>query len=546
MGKLTQKREEGLIMKAWYLLGAALFLTACGGSSGSGGGGGGSTPAALYGVGGTVTGAVNPGLTLENNGGDSLPVAGTSFEFGTELADGASYAVTVAEHPNQQLCSLTNASGVVAGADVDNVEVLCRYWRTAALIESGSAGDAEAPQIAFDGSGNAIAVWHQSDGTKMNIYANRYTASTGTWGTEELIESSNVGHAIAPQIAVDSTGNAIAVWRQDVGDINIYANRYTASTGSWGTAELIESNSVGNTVSPQIAVDSTGNAIAVWQQSDGIDESIYANRYTASTDSWGTAELIESGNNGQAVQPQIAFDSAGNAIAVWSQSDGGLSNIYSNRYTAGAGWGTAELIATGDADNADRPQIAIDSNGNAIVVWRELSALGAKVSIYASRYTASTDSWGTEELLENSDDGHAFDPQIAIDDDGNGVAVWWQRDSANLRHIYSNRYTPGAGWGTEERIESSDQGHSHYPEIAIDDEGNVIAVWSQNDLVSSGLLYANRYTANTGSWGTEGPIGNGNGSVLQAQVAIDGDGNAITVWRQSDGTYLSIYANRFE
>ena len=74
----------------------------------------------------------------------------------------------------------------------------------------------------------------------------------------------------------------------------------------------------------------------------------------------------------------------------------------------------------------------------------------------------------------------------------------------------------------------------------------MIAVWSQNDLVSSGLLYANRYTANTGSWGTEGQIGNGNGSVFQAQVAIDGDGNAITVWRQSDGTYLSIYANRFE
>gem|GEM_PF-4012226 len=28
-------------MKAWYLLGAALFLTACGGSSSSSGGGGG-------------------------------------------------------------------------------------------------------------------------------------------------------------------------------------------------------------------------------------------------------------------------------------------------------------------------------------------------------------------------------------------------------------------------------------------------------------------------------------------------------------------------
>jgi len=536
-------------MKALYVLGTALFLTACGGggSSSSGGGGGGTTPEPLYGVGGTVTGAVNPGLTLENNGGDSLDVAGNSFEFGTQLADGASYAVTVAEHPNQQLCSLDNASGSVAGADVDNVEVLCRYWRTAALIESGSAGGAGFPQIAFDSDGNAIAVWQQFDGIRNNIYTNRYTASTASWGTEELIESGNSGHALSPQIAIDNAGNAIAVWSQyDGTNYNIYANRYTASTNSWGTEELIESNDVANALSPKIAVDSNGNAIAVWQQSDGNNESIYANFYAASTDSWDTAALIESDNNGQAVEAQIAFDSAGNAIVVWSQSVGGLNNIYSNRYTLATGWGGAELIATGDVDNADRPQIAIDSNGNAIVVWRELSALGAKVSIYASRYTASTDSWGTEALLESSDDGHAFDPRIAMDDDGNGVAVWWQPDSANIRHIYTNRYTPGAGWGTEERIESSDDEHAQYPQIAIDGEGNVIAVWAQHDSATDRLLYANRYTANTGSWGTEALIGNGNGNVLQAQIAIDGAGNAMAVWQQSDGTQESIYANRFE
>jgi hypothetical protein len=534
-------------MKALYVLGTALFLTACGGgSSSSGGGGGGSTPEPRYGVGGTVTGAVNPGLTLENNGGDSLDVAGNSFEFGTQLADGASYAVTVAEHPNQQLCSLANASGSVAGADVDNVEVLCRYWRTAALIENGNAGTALSPKIAFDGSGNAIAVWQQSDGTNINIYANRYTASTGSWGTEELIESS-AGAAVAPQIAVDGAGNAIAVWSQHDGtNYNVYSNLYVASTGSWDTPQLLESNDLASTLSPQIAVDSSGNAIAVWQQSDGNNESIYANRYTASTFSWGTAELIESDNTGQAVEAQIAFDSAGNAIAVWRQSVGANSNIYSNRYTLATGWGGAELVATGDAGDATRPQIAIDSNGNAIAVWRELSALGAKDSIYANRYTASTDSWGTEALLENSDDGHASDPQIAIDDDGNGVAVWYQRDSANLRHIYTNRYTPGAGWGTEERIESSDDGHSQYPQIAIDGEGNVIAVWSQQIDINNVLLYANRYTANTGSWGTEGLIGNGNGNAFQARIAIDGDGNAMAVWRQSDGTHDSIYANRFE
>jgi len=45
---------------------------------------------------------------------------------------------------------------------------------TAALIRNDRAGDAVSPQVAFDASGNALAVWYQHDGTRANIWANRY------------------------------------------------------------------------------------------------------------------------------------------------------------------------------------------------------------------------------------------------------------------------------------------------------------------------------------------------------------------------------------
>ena len=63
-----------------------------------------------------------------------------------------------------------------------------KYWRVPQLIESDDAGNAQYPQVAFDSSGNAIAVWQQYDGTRFNIWANRYTAS-GNWGTAQLIET---------------------------------------------------------------------------------------------------------------------------------------------------------------------------------------------------------------------------------------------------------------------------------------------------------------------------------------------------------------------
>ena len=152
-----------------------------------------------------------------------------------------------------------------------------RVWGTAELIETDDAGSAGSPQIAFDGSGNAIAVWEQSDGIRDNIWSNRYDATTG-WDTAELIET-DTGWVNYPQIAVDSSGNAIAVWEQfDGTKDNIWSNRYDATTG-WGTAELIETDDAGSADMPQIACDGSGNAIAVWEQSDGTRDNIWANRY---------------------------------------------------------------------------------------------------------------------------------------------------------------------------------------------------------------------------------------------------------------------------
>ncbi|TPW09101.1 MAG: hypothetical protein FD130_2655, partial [Halothiobacillaceae bacterium] len=47
-------------------------------------------------------------------------------------------------------------------------------WGVAGLIETDNAGSASSPQVAIDANGNALAVWHQSDGTRYNIWANRY------------------------------------------------------------------------------------------------------------------------------------------------------------------------------------------------------------------------------------------------------------------------------------------------------------------------------------------------------------------------------------
>lgn len=228
-------------------------------------------------------------------------------------------------------------------------------------------------------------MWQQHDGTTYSIYASRFSSSSNLWGSAELIEV-ETGSASFPQISTDKNGNAFAVWRQHDGSADsIYANRYSGSSGLWGSAELIEAEA-GSADAPQISADGEGNAIAVWSQHDDpiTASNIYANQYSANTGLWGHAELIE-GGTGTAYGPQISADGEGNAFAIWYQSDGyGTYDIYANRYSASAGlWSSAELIGA-EAGFALSPQISTDKNGNALAAW--LQRNGRIFDIQAARF----------------------------------------------------------------------------------------------------------------------------------------------------------------
>jgi hypothetical protein len=410
-------------------------------------------------------------------------------------------------------------------------------WRTAQQIENSNPGDAELPQIAIEASGNALAVWQQSDGTRTNIWSNRYIAGTG-WGTAELIETNNEGDAKRPHIAIDASGNALAVWDQSDGTrYNVWSNRYIPGTG-WDTAQLIQTNNAENGHAAQVAMNAVGNAQAIWFQFDGVTTNIWANRYTAGT-GWGTAQLIETDDVGQSLQYQIAIDSSGNVLAVWTQYDGTRYNIWSNRYIPGTGWGTAQLIETANEGDALVPQIAFDTSGNALTVWAQYD--DTRVNIWSNRYVKGI-GWGTAQLIE-ADEADAFDPQIAIDASGNAL-VTWNAGNSTLYDIKSNRYVADTGWGIPQIVKSNNA-ISGSLDLAIDASGNARAIWVQYD-GTYGNIWSNRYEAGTG-WATAQRIETDiMGEAYVPQIAMNASGRALAVWYQSGGTHLNIWSKLFD
>ncbi len=265
---------------------------------------------------------------------------------------------------------------------------------TPVLIKTKTTENDAHIKVYVDPSGNAISVWGQGDGTRNNIWASRYQVGSG-WQKATLIETNNEGSAYFPQVAVDASGNAIAVWYQSNGEQHdIWANRFVAGVG-WGSPQPIETNT-GNAFFPQVAVDPAGNAVAIWHQYDGTRYNIWANRFVTGS-GWETAIPIETTDAGSAYAPQVAVDPAGNAVAVWYQSDGMRNNIWTNRFVINSGWRQATRITTGDAGLAAAPQVAVDPLGNAIIAWYQYD--GIQNNIWGSRFIAGV-GWGAAQPIE--------------------------------------------------------------------------------------------------------------------------------------------------
>jgi hypothetical protein len=83
---------------------------------------------ATYTIGGTVTGIpATESLVIQNNSGDDLTItANGDFEFSTALADGDTYIVEVlTPPPGAPTCIVSNETGTVSGANVENVTISC-------------------------------------------------------------------------------------------------------------------------------------------------------------------------------------------------------------------------------------------------------------------------------------------------------------------------------------------------------------------------------------------------------------------------------------
>jgi hypothetical protein len=141
-------------------------------------------------LGGTISGLTAIGLTLEDNGADSLtiPANATTFQFPTPIAYGSAYAVTVSAQPPTQTCSIAHGAST-ATANVMGIAVSCVNIPTYIIAPASGANGSISPStpmtvnsgasqsfVATPNMGYGINQW-LVDGTVVQTGGDVYTLS---------------------------------------------------------------------------------------------------------------------------------------------------------------------------------------------------------------------------------------------------------------------------------------------------------------------------------------------------------------------------------
>ena len=377
-----------------------------------------------------------------------------------------------------------------------------------------------------------------------------FKTRSGVWYTPVIIESGNQD-AFLPNIEMNKPGNATAAWVQSDGNFNrIYANRFDVNEG-WGNEIAIDPAFAKGNYEPEIAMDDDGNAIAVWAISTNNQYILYSNFYTRVALSWTGAGPVVGGAFTNSLVPKVAMDPDGNAIAVWAEVVNGRPIVYSDQFIFDSFW-TGPTVIQSSSDYAGSPQIAFDSFGNAVTIW----ALGDIVTLKSSMsadYRAAGSGWG-QEIPISERTGYVSFPDLAVNADGEAIAVWWQVDG-NTKSIYANHYTPGTGWGAAAPVKSNiiifDILPTVGPRVAMDSAGNAVAVWQESEGIGTPTInrymYSSRYTPESG-WETAELVGScGDWEDCKPNIDMDPNGNATAIWQKSDqtGGRRSIYTKHY-
>jgi hypothetical protein len=351
-------------------------------------------------------------------------------------------------------------------------------WSAPATIDN-AVGSSSAPQLAITPSGTALVAFAQSEsnqGGGQLLVTNRFT---GAWGTPTT--ASMPGQApTKPFVALGDDGAAAVVFTASDGVFPRAWAACSSVTGAWDAPMLMKSTAQPGWA-PSVTVSTNGDVVMTWTETEGAfsDTSIWASRNQGGV--WSAPSRISSDVGAVLGSILVGADASGDVLAVWSQRIAGLYTLRSARMTASSGAWSAPVTVNDGTREAIAPHLGVDAAGDAAAVWFETNH-----GVVASRFTSATSTWGRPVVIQARAAGVVWAPvpDVGIDAKGNAVATWVQAVGSPPRpHLFAAHSAPSDGAWTAPIDLIADPSATPFADeaqLSVNANGDAVVVWHQD------------------------------------------------------------------
>ena len=367
------------------------------------------------------------------------------------------------------------------------------------------------PALVMDDAGNFVVAWESSaelsngqDGDWSGIFAQRYDHTGTPLGVEFQVNTVTTGGQEHPAVAMDSDGNFVIVWESldDETSLGIFGQRYNQFGIPVGSEFQVNTFTDDWQGYPSVAMNSDGKFVVVWHSwyQDGSSRGVFGQRYNHTGTPQGPEFQINTYTSGHQDHPRVAMDDDGAFVVVWESDgqDGSGASIYGQRYDhTGTSEGPEFQVNTTTTNYQSWPLVAMDSDGNVIVVWTSDNnpGPGDDYTVFGQRYDFTGAPVGPEFQIATGPDVYGW--SVAMDDDRNAWVAFRNNDQ-DQRGVFVRGYDPsGTLIGSEFQVNTFTNDQQVYPAIALNQSGHATVAWSSfgQDGDSHGV-FAQRYTTN--------------------------------------------------
>jgi hypothetical protein len=281
----------------------------------------------------------------------------------------------------------------------------------------------------MDAAGDFVVVWSSDggeDGDDYGVFAQRFDSAGVAQAFEFQVNLQTLNRQRRPAVAINSAGDFVVTWVDELtagGDV--MARRWSSAGTPVGGELRVNVYTVGYQGLPGVGVDSIGNFAVAWQSylQDGDSFGIFGRRLNA----FGAGQpfdfpvnLYATGSQGS---PQVSMDAGGDFVVTWVDAslDGGGAGVFGLAFDElGVPHGGVFQASTYTTGNQQFPDVALDADGDFVVVWGSPLQDGDGFGVFARRFGSAAKS-------------------TSIDVDGNGVAAPLTDGLLVLRYLFGFR-----------------------------------------------------------------------------------------------------------